>query len=350
MATLDPGTALGAAAYEHLDALVALFQNAVRELREIEAQLNAGTYRRTFLRARIREADRIITNLLDYRNGVASGAVIEWAREALPATYQYGAGLAVRDLQAQAVRAVAGQQSIHVRAVAALVDRFLTDTTEIVVQLRANTIRTSRIILEQAGFATEIAEGVIGGLPRRQVSRQLVRALNRAVSGAAGTEIDLTHVEIGKRTFSVDTWAEMHARTELARASTAGTRVLTAVNGVGHVQITSHAHEPCICTPFEGRIYALEQNDSAGYPWIGIVPNGGVPLHPNCVHRETPAVIEFLEARGEVAGRTRVPADFVGIDDRTLARLVRENRDVLARYSRRRAGWMPENFRLRSAA
>lgn len=352
MPALNPGTALAPAAYERLDALIALIQDAVRELEAIEAQLRTGTYRRSYLQARIREASRIIASLLAYRDGVATGAVVDWARDALPPTYQYGAGLAVRDLQAQAVAAVAGDQSIHLRAVGSLIDRFLSDTTQIVVQLQDSLIRTSRVVIEQAAFTQEIAQGILGGMPRRVISRQLERSLQRTVRGVLpeGAEVNLTHVEINDRRYRLDTWSEMYARTELARASTAGTRVLTAVNGVRHVQITSHAHEPCICTPFEGRIYALEPEDPAGYPWIGIVPGGGCPMHPNCVHREAPAVLEFLEERGEVAGRRRIPADFVGISERELARLVRENREQLARYSRVRAGIVPEDFRLRRAA
>lgn len=349
MPTIPPGTALNPAAFDRLDTLIVLIRDTERELALIEKELRSGTYRRTYLRARINEANRIIASLIAYRDGVATGAVVDWAREALPATYQYGAGLAVRDLRAQAIAAVAGQPQIHVRAVASLIDRFLMDATQIVVQLHASTIRASRIVLEQAGFGAEIAQGVIGGLPRRTVSRQLTRALRSRVNVAAGAEIDLTHIEINGRRYLLENWAEMHARTELARASTAGTRVLSVVNGVRYVQVTSHAHDPCICTPFEGRIYALDQGDPQ-FPWIGILPGGGCPMHPNCVHREAPAVIELLEERDEVAGRTRVPADFAGLSETELARLVRANRDQLRRYSRDRNGYMPETFRLRRAA
>jgi hypothetical protein len=347
MATLPPGTSLDAAARERIEALVALFQGAERRLAEIERGLRWGTYRRWYLRARLREAREIIDGLLLIQDGRVTGAAADWAAEHFPATYGMGAGMAVRDLREQAVRVVRGDPRIHTRAVDALLNRYLTDATEIVVKLHANTIRSSRIVLAQAGFGEDVASGIIGGLPRRETSRALERSLRKAVMGVTGDEVDFTHVEIGGRSYRLSTWAEMHARTETARASTAGTRVLSAVNGVLHVQITSHAHAPCICTPFEGRIYRMyEDRGDPRFPWIGEVPGGGCPMHPNCVHREAPAVIDYLEERGDVAGRARIPTDFVGLSDAELARLIRANRDRLERFSRDRDGMLPETFRL----
>ncbi|MBW3631052.1 MAG: hypothetical protein KY464_17405 [Gemmatimonadetes bacterium] len=349
--TLPPGTALDKAARDRVDALLALFRAAERQLSAIEADLRSGSYRKAYHRGRLREARAIIDRLLALRDGRATGEVVEWAREHFPETYRMGAGMAVRDLKAQAIVPVAGDPRIHTRAVEALLNRYLVDATEMVVQLNSNVIRASRIVLAQAGFGEEIATGIIGGLPRRETSRLLRDSLRKAVRGAAGEfeAGDLTHVEINGRRMRVDTWSEMHARTETARASTAGTRVLSSVNAVGHVQITTHSHEPCICTPFEGRIYSLAEGDDR-FPWIGSVPGGGCPMHENCAHREAPAVSDFLAERGELEGRTQIPADFVGLDSRELARLVRANREQLAPYAKSSTGFLPENFRLREAA
>lgn len=353
MPTIPPGTSLDDAARDRIDALVALFRAAETEIAKIERQLRRGTYSRRYLRARLTEAREVLGRLVLIQNGRATGEVVQWAQVHFPATYSMGAGDAVRDLNAQAVQVVAGDPRIHTRAVEALIARYVDDVTEIAVKLNANLIRTSRVVLAQAGFGEQIAAGIIGGLPRREVSRMLRDELRRAVRGAAEgvQEGDLTHVEIGRRRMRLETWAEMHARTETARAATAGTRVLSVMNGVQHVQITSHAHEPCICTPFEGRIYRLyEDSGDMRFPWIGTVPNGGTPLHPNCVHREAPAVVEYLEERGDVEGRSRVPADFRGLSQRELERLIRANRGQLGRYSRDRDGMLPEDFRLRIAA
>ena len=317
----------------------------------IERRMREGTYRKSYLQARLREARSVIDQLVAIQDGQVTGEVMAWARQNIPSTYQLGAGLAVRDLRAQGVSPVPGPGRIHARAVEALLAQYEADAVEIVVQLNANVIRASRLVLAQAGFGEEIAAGIIGGLPRRETSRLLKRALRDAVrsTGAELEDGDLSQVEINGRTYRVDVWAEMHARTRTAQASTAGTRGMCAANDVGYVQVTTHAHAPCICTPFEGRIYALQEGDDR-FPWVGILPNGGCPMHPNCVHREAPAVLSILEARGEVDGRDTVPEDFRGLTPTELARTVREHSTELAKYSQQAAGMLPADFQLRNAA
>lgn len=346
---LGPGTALDPAAYERVSALAELYAIARQRLVEIEAAMRGESYRRTYLQERIREANRIIDELLHVQGGELTGAVADWAREAFPEVYGYGAQLALFDLRAQGVAPASGSRRIHTQAVSAVLDRYVTDSLELVLQLKENTLRSARIVLAQAGLGDEIAAGLIGGLTRRDVSAMIVRRLKAAAEDALpeGQEVDLTSVEIKGRRWRMDAYAEMHARTETARVSTAGTRVVCFANGVGYVQVTSHAHAPCICTPYEGRIYALAQGDPR-FPWVGILPNGGCPMHPNCVHREAPAVLSFLEARGEVDGRDTIPADFAGKSPREIAKLVRDHRSQLAPYSEDPSGMLPASFRLRA--
>lgn len=351
MPTIRPGTALDTAARRRIAELVAFFARASARLEEVGRAIQGGPHQRRHLRARLLEAHEILERLIAIESGTATGDVVQWVREHFPATYGLGARRGLEALGAQAVTATAGDTRVHTAALEFLAQRYLDEVTQVVIQLEANVIRASRVVLQQAGFAEELAAGIIGGLPRRNVSREIARALRAAVTERLpkGAEVDLTHVEVDGRTYTIEYWAEMHTRTESARAATAGTRAISLANGVQHVQITSHAHEPCICTPFEGRIYSIHRGDER-FPWIGTVPNGGVPMHPNCVHREVPAVIEFLEERGELEGRDVVPAAFRNLRDRELARAVRENRDRLAPYARDREGVLPVNFRLRTAA
>lgn len=351
---IPPGTALGPGERDRLQALIVLIRGAMAELQGI-ALLMEDPRDARYVRRRMVEANAVIDRLLKLEEGRASGEIVDWAREHVPATYGHGSQLAMRDLTTQGVAAAIGDARIHTRAVEALLTRYVSDATEIVVQLKVNTIRATRVVLAQAGFGEQIAAGIVGGLPRQETSRLLKSAMRRAVSeaipeGAHWSPADLTEIEIGGRTYQLDTWAEMHARTETARVVSAGTRTTTVQNGALHIQVTSHAHEPCICTPFEGRIYRLfEDRGDMRFPHVSVMPNGGVPLHPNCVHREAPAVIEFLEERGDVEGRAAVPAGIERMDERELARWVRQNRGRLGRYSRRRDGILPENFRVRQA-
>lgn len=343
----QPSTAIDPAGIESLDALVAIMQAATQRLEEIVEDMRTGTYRRRYLHARIRESNEIISALLSFEGGRPTGEVYDWARAHFPDVFRSGAVRAARDLAGQAFTVRTSR--ISTAALDAVVRRYLEPAYDVVVQLHANTIRASRVVLSEAGFGQEIAEGLIGGLPRRTVSAELRRAVRRAVSGAVGEEIDLTHVEVGGRSYTLDYWSEMHARTESARAATAGTRTLGAENGVRHVMVTTHAHSPCICTPFEGRVYALDQGDER-FPWVGILPGGGCPMHPNCVHREAPAVLEYMEERGELDGRDTIPAAFEGLQGADLARAVRQARPDLEPYARDREGVMPLDFRVGAAA
>ncbi len=351
MPILGPGTALDQAALDRVLALAQLYAGARERLEEIERELRGGTYRRAYLERQIREASAVIDELLVTHGEARAGAVAVWATEAVPAAYGLGARMALADLSVQGMTPIRGAARTHTAAVEALLDRYLDDATEIMVRLKGNLVRATRLVIAQAGLGEEIAAGMIGGLPRRETSKLIRRRLEAAVRAELpeGAVIDLTHVELGKRRMRVDVYAEMHARTETARASTAGTRVLSSTNGVRHVQVTSHSHSPCICTPFEGRIFALDRGDPR-FPHVSTMPGGGCPMHPNCVHREAPAVLAFLEARGELEGRDEIPADFRGRSPRELAQLVRRHKAELATYAEARDGMMPTDFQLKRAA
>jgi hypothetical protein len=354
MATvLPPGTALDRAARERLAALVELLKAAERELAETLRLTPRGRYTERYFRARLAETREILDRLVTFEGDVASGAWVEWAREAFPVTYGSGIGFARADLAAQGVAALTGDMRIHTAAVEALLTRYVTDVVEIAVELNVAAVRASRVLMAQAGLTDQIATGILSGEARRTTSARIARAIRRATAEALPADVEfdpasITHVEINGRRWRLDAYAEMHARTATAEAVTQGTINTTVANGVLHVQVTAHAHEPCICTPFEGRIYRLfEDRGDMRFPHVSIMPNGGTPLHPNCAHRTAPAVVEYLEERGDVAGRMRVPDGIEGMDERELAKWVRDNRDRLGTYSRRRDGILPETFRVR---
>lgn len=341
--SLDP------AAMRRIAALTNMYGKVADRLREIEAGMTEGTYRRAYLERQIREANRTIFRLLDLRKGDPTGDVTNWARDHFPAVYGYGASRTIDDFERMGFAYTRGSQRVHTQAVEALIAKYQSESEEIALQLVGNTVRAGRIVLHSNAFATDIAAGLIGGMTRRDVSGLLRRTIQAALDEeiTPDMKLALAKVRVGGREWDVDAWAEMHARTESARASTAGNRVLCSENGVGHVRITTHAHPTCICTPFEGRIYSLKQGDPR-FPWIGSVPRGGCPMHPNCVHREGPAVIALMEERGEIGDRDTLPEDFVGLSERELAKKIRDHRRELEPFARAPNGFMPANFKLGS--
>ena len=340
-------TALDGDGLRRIDALISTYRRATGRLLEIEARLADGSYSRRYMREQIEESFATIEKLFAIRQGQATGDVVEWARGHFPAVYGYGAGRALDDFAEIGFGAVRGRTRIHTQALDSLVSKYLDETHEVIVELQGNTLRAARIVLRDASFADDMAAGIIGGLPRREISTLLRRRLNEAMTEAIplGEKPAIAEIRVGKRSMTVDAWAEMHARTESARASTAGNRAVCTENGVFHVRITSHSHPPCICTPFEGRIYSLREGDPE-FPYIGRVPNGGCPMHPNCVHREGPAVVKLMRERGDIGDRGTIPPEFDGLSPSELAKKIRENRDVLDPFARAPNGYMPADFRV----
>lgn len=344
MSVIPSGVAVDPAAAQRIADLVRLVRAAVDNLSELENSLSWRSARRTrrYYQQRIAEANRTIDALLSVESGNATGAMAEWARQHFPATYGTGATRALGDLAIQGISPITGDVRIHTQVVESLVARFQgTAAVEMVVPLKTSLVRSARVLVSD-GFASDIATGILGGAPRTEASARLRRSFTRALSEQLmeGEEPDLTRIQVGKRTTSLDAWAEMYARTESARASTAGTRVVATQNDVRHIIVTSHAHNPCICTPFEGRVFALNEGDDR-FPHVSTLPGGGCPMHPNCVHREAPAVVSFFADRGDLEGRDRVPDQYSGLDEQELARRIRRDAKELAKYSTDRDGYLP---------
>jgi hypothetical protein len=354
MGVLPPGGSLDPAAVKRLLELDKLISRATYQLKRLETELYNGPATARYVKARLTEANEIRANLLDVRKGQASGEVMQWAEEHFPATYRTGAGQAVRDLKVQGINPIKGDTRIHTHALSSIASNYGNAVGTMSMKIGTNIATAATILLKDTAFADQIAAGVISGLPRSKVSRMLKNEMRRTIratsAGAMLSETALSKINMGGRNYDLDYWAEMHARTESARAATGGTRSMCQANGVEHIIITEHSHDPCICTPFEGLIFRLDRNTESKYPWIGEVPNGGCPMHPNCVHREAPAVLKFLEARNDVEGRDTIHPDFQGLDQRELARRVRANKVALAKHSKKRAGHMPADLRINRVA
>lgn len=123
-----------------------------------------------------------------------------------------------------------------------------------------------------------IAQGVAGGLSRREVSRELVDDLVKAGQTA--------FVDRRGARWSLDTYAETVVRTATRQAVTLGTVNRTLELGHDLITISRHANSCPQCLPFEGRTYSIT-GQTEGYPRLEDAP----PFHPRCRHVATPAAI-----------------------------------------------------------
>lgn len=161
----------------------------------------------------------------------------------------------------------------------------------------------------------EVAQGVIGLDTRRQVSANLARELvDQGVTDAVTGFVDRS----GRR-WPLDTYAEMVARTTTREASTRATVNRMSEGGAGIVTITSHPHKSDVCSPYDGRTFALNAELAArlNLPRLELLP----PFHPRCRHVVTAGTgnLDDFELALE-----RAVADELGLRDP----LVERGRDV----------------------
>lgn len=137
-------------------------------------------------------------------------------------------------------------------------------------------------------------------------------------------------ITAGSRTFTVGSYADLVARTQMREAHTVGTLARLQQNGINHVRITSPPQkDKDECTPWAGKVFYVGPltKDPAGFRPLRQVPNGGPPFHPNCRHVITPYVIRL---RGDQEVETRrassagIPRRFMGKDAGEVRKLVAE--------------------------
>jgi hypothetical protein len=133
-------------------------------------------------------------------------------------------------------------------------------------------------------FALEtLAQGTVTQDTRRQISRTLARRLiDHGVTDALTGFVD----RAGRR-WPLDTYTEMVARTTTREASSRAVVNRLQEHGEETIGITSHPHREDVCTPYDGRTFAMPGTDAAAsgrYPIIDVLP----PFHPRCRHAAGP--------------------------------------------------------------
>jgi len=144
-----------------------------------------------------------------------------------------------------------------------------------------------------------IQQGLIQGDTTRTVSKTILADLRQQGITAFVTKPDASGVT---RTWNLENYASMVARTTTAEAEIQGTVNRTLEAGEDLVEVDSHA-EPCeLCAAWEGRVLSLTGN-TPGYPTLEEAEAEGF-LHPNCLHSLLPYAGDEPAAMAE--GNTRV--------------------------------------------
>jgi len=176
---------------------------------------------------------------------------------------------------------------IHQEAIQVLVnelqDDLLDTTTRLQRGLRRVVQRTSLAAAQDRAVTESVAKGILEGKGRRVVAREIRDNILKEYADKP--------LIINGRTYNVQSYADMVARTKTAEAQTAGTVNRIVESGHDLAMVTSHG-APDACSLYEGKVVSLS-GTSEKYPSIDSLPRGGPPFHPNCKHGLAPYVEEL---------------------------------------------------------
>lgn len=337
----------------------ALERHYERVLGRILAEMSYGVSRPGAARAA--ELTRTISALVDKLSPRRASFVRRWIRRESLKAYVLGDRQATQELRAALQAApdpaarevdinrtwtVVNQTSL--RAVSAAMEMNLTKAAE---DLRAGLglviRRTQQRLISDTSIREATVEGIIRGSTARKVADDIaatmlkdkvspeVKARLRAqgFSGDMFQEFEAvsrgTFVKAGARRMSIANYAKLVARTQLREAHRVATVVRLQTNGINHVQISTHVQDkPDVCTPFAGRVFYIGAGkDPMGFPDLKTLPNGSVPLHPQCRHVLQPFVAAF-QGKKAVANALEeskaIPRRFFGKTSTDVGKMVAE--------------------------
>jgi hypothetical protein len=292
-----------------IDALARAYRNAANTLR-MEAERRLLSDRRV-LTASAKQSRRLLLDVETILQQLDEDAA-KWLATEIPNGYRVGARMGERGLGeiGFVTSGLKFDGNFHGTALQTLI----LDAQDLLLQATDGIRRNFRTVLRRTQLAratdkaiTEnIAEGLIAGKTRREVSKDIVQTLLRDFSDKPLT--------IGGRNYDIEKYAKMVARTKTREAVTAGTVNRMIETGNDLVMVTGHGATDG-CGFYEGRVFSISGTHEK-YPPLSQLPNGGPPFHPNCRHNLAPFV-------DELASKTEIRRA-QNIDKRALGKPYRE--------------------------
>ena len=111
-------------------------------------------------------------------------------------------------------------------------------------------LQTQQQVLQEKEISSMIAEGLIGGETRREVSSKLLDEFRKKMN-------DKQFIVINGRNYRPDSYATLIARTRTVEASSQAILNTSLRYGVDLVQWDSHSEVCEYCQQFSGRVFAI---------------------------------------------------------------------------------------------
>lgn len=229
---------------------------------------------------------RELLKKIDSMVAEADANVQAWVKTQVPAFYEKGMFQTLSEnAKQEATQTIrTGFASFHREAVVALVN----DTYQnMAVGMQGLSSTGYKLVTDKAkqSIVEELGSGRITGKSIKDIQEGIVSQLKKDGIRAL--------TDRGGKTWNLDSYGEMLARTKLTQAHNIGVSNTMAEQGYDLVMVSQHWGACELCTPHEGRIYSV-RGATKGYPTVAEAEADGL-FHPNCKHTMTPYHADFLE-------------------------------------------------------
>ena len=256
-----------------VDALLAILNRVDKETRDEVLKAISGVLTNQGKVAALNNVRRVIQ--------VADEDVKGWIVKAIPESYVVGLNHADSELRTLGVDVPSGKVTvdqiktledlaIHKEAVNALISDVYLDFGNGMNGI----VRGAEKQLNEALKRQTRAKILTG-----QLTGQSIDEIRKEIQEVLGTQGFSMLVDRGGRTWTVQRYGEMLARTHIIKSGNEGTLTRAAEFNTDIVQISTHVGACPICTPFEGKLYSISGR-SKRFPRLEQFP----PYHPNCRH------------------------------------------------------------------
>lgn len=254
---------------------------------------------------------KVLINLLVVRIIKMRRTFHNWAKEELPKAYWQGVD--------EAFNRISKVQKVNKTTQTTKLTRLIGDTQSKTLEA---TVYVGQLLQDELiKVAKEVKDK---GLTAKQGRERFIQK---------ATKTGVVFRDKRGRRFSLDSYADMIARTARTQATNNGVvqQSITAKRDL--VQLSSHAGACPICIPFEGRVYSISGR-TKGYPKLSeAFSNGYSTIHPNCRHILEPYIVEYDENAEETKKNSSRPFE---LEKKDKARVERYTKDQKLKSERRR--------------
>lgn len=211
----------------------------------------------------------------------------KWLKENIPLMLQYGDDHGFLSLKSLGFLTVDDSfTQLHEQAIAGVIATVKQEMNKVTAQLDRSLLSFVRRVQlatpEQRAVLEEIAISVALGNDTAITSKRIQqRIVAKAIGG---------YIQVGNKTLPLNKYADLLARTHLRVAYSRGTEMRLQANNVQLVVISEHNTTCKMCKYIEGKVFSLD-GKHPDYPSIKILPNGGCPIHPHCLHVENGFIV-----------------------------------------------------------